>query len=185
MNPEAVRRARGWASSVRSLKTATGKRGRVCGSRAGTSAGGRICWAGGGRRAVPGRGVPPDLDVPVIRRCERISRGAPRPVRRKTLAAGRRRCAWPVSQCFHLFLSGTGQRRGCFAYVDLARCPWNTAHHPARIGVRGRRDAAVPGAEVLVAFNVRQVSAYRLIGYEGRRPQRRTLSAKRLTPANR
>ena len=55
--------------------------------------------------------------------------------------------------------------------LDLAQCPWNTAHHLVRIGVRGRADAAVPEAEVLVAFNVRQVSAYRLIGYEGRRPR--------------
>ncbi len=53
--------------------------------------------------------------------------------------------------------------------IDLAQCPWNAAHHLARIGVRGRLDAPVPGAEVLVAFNVRRVAAYRLIGYEGRR----------------
>jgi von Willebrand factor/Domain of unknown function (DUF3520) len=53
--------------------------------------------------------------------------------------------------------------------LDLAQCPWNAAHHLARIGVRARSDAAVLGAEVLVAFNSRRVSAYRLIGYEGRR----------------
>jgi von Willebrand factor/Uncharacterized protein YfbK, C-terminal len=53
--------------------------------------------------------------------------------------------------------------------LDLARCPWNTAHHLARIGLRARPDAAVPETEVLVAFNVRRVAAYRLIGYEGRR----------------
>jgi hypothetical protein len=53
--------------------------------------------------------------------------------------------------------------------LDLARCPWNAAHDLARIGLRARSDAAVPGAEVLVAFNARRVAAYRLIGYEGRR----------------
>jgi von Willebrand factor/Domain of unknown function (DUF3520) len=53
--------------------------------------------------------------------------------------------------------------------LDLAQCPWNAAHHLARIGLRARADAAVPGAEVLVVFNVRRVSTYRLIGYEGRR----------------
>jgi von Willebrand factor/Domain of unknown function (DUF3520) len=52
--------------------------------------------------------------------------------------------------------------------LDLAQCPWNSAHHLARIGLRARPDAAVLGAEVQVAFNVRRVSAYRLIGYEGR-----------------
>jgi hypothetical protein len=52
--------------------------------------------------------------------------------------------------------------------LDLAQCPWNGAHHLARIGLRARPDAAVLGAEVQVAFNVRRVSAYRLIGYEGR-----------------
>jgi hypothetical protein len=52
--------------------------------------------------------------------------------------------------------------------LDLAQCPWNAAHHLARIGLRAQPNAAVPGAEVQVAFNVRRVSAYRLIGYEGR-----------------
>jgi hypothetical protein len=52
--------------------------------------------------------------------------------------------------------------------LDLAECPWNAAHHLARIGLRARPDAAVPGASVRVAFNPRRVSAYRLIGYEGR-----------------
>ena len=53
--------------------------------------------------------------------------------------------------------------------LDLARCPWNASHELARIGLRARPDAAVLGAEVLVAFNARCVTAYRLIGYEGRR----------------
>jgi hypothetical protein len=52
--------------------------------------------------------------------------------------------------------------------LDLAECPWNAAHHLARIALRARADAAVMGTEVQVAFNVRRVSAYRLIGYEGR-----------------
>ncbi len=52
--------------------------------------------------------------------------------------------------------------------LDLAQCPWNAAHHLARIGLRARPDADVLGAEVQVAFNVRRVSGYRLIGYEGR-----------------
>ncbi len=53
--------------------------------------------------------------------------------------------------------------------LDLAQCPWNATHHLARIGLRARSNAAVPDAEVLVTFNGRRVSAYRLIGYEGRR----------------
>ena len=53
--------------------------------------------------------------------------------------------------------------------LELAQCPWNAAHRLARIGLRARPDEAVSGAEVLVAFNPRRVSAYRLIGYKGRR----------------
>jgi von Willebrand factor/Domain of unknown function (DUF3520) len=52
--------------------------------------------------------------------------------------------------------------------LDLAECPWNTAHHLARIGLRGPADAAIRNARVQVAFNARRVAAYRLIGYEGR-----------------
>jgi len=52
--------------------------------------------------------------------------------------------------------------------LDLAECPWNSAHHLARVGLRARPDAAVEGAAVRVAFNPRRVAAYRLIGYEGR-----------------
>src|SRR5262249_2711870 len=51
--------------------------------------------------------------------------------------------------------------------VDLAECPWHAGHQLARVGVRGRADAAVPGAAVEVRFNPRRVTAYRLIGYEG------------------
>lgn len=53
--------------------------------------------------------------------------------------------------------------------VDLAECPWHAGHQLARVGVRARADAAVPGAAVEVRFNPRRVAAYRLIGYEGRR----------------
>jgi von Willebrand factor/Domain of unknown function (DUF3520) len=52
--------------------------------------------------------------------------------------------------------------------LDLAECPWNTAHHLARIGLRSRADAATREARVQVAFNAQRVAAYRLIGYEGR-----------------
>ncbi len=52
--------------------------------------------------------------------------------------------------------------------LDLAECPWNAAHHLARIGVRGRADAAARDASIRVTFNPRRVAAYRLIGYEGR-----------------
>ena len=67
--------------------------------------------------------------------------------------------------------------------LDLAQCPWNMAHDLARIGVRGRPDAAVPEAEMLVTFNVQRVSAYRLIGYEGRRPRESDAVGDTLAPA--
>ncbi len=53
--------------------------------------------------------------------------------------------------------------------LDLAECPWDAAHELARIGLRGRADAAARDARVRVAFNPRRVASYRLIGYEGRR----------------
>ena len=52
--------------------------------------------------------------------------------------------------------------------IDLAECPWDAAHELARVGVRGRADAAAREASVRVTFNPRRVAAYRLIGYEGR-----------------
>ena len=61
--------------------------------------------------------------------------------------------------------------------VDLAECPWDTTHHLARVGLRGRADGAALEAGVQVAFNPRRVTAYRLIGYEGRRGRRTNASA--------
>ena len=52
--------------------------------------------------------------------------------------------------------------------LDLAECPWNAAHHLARVGLSGRAGAA----GVQVAFHPLRVAAYRLIGYEGRRGRR-------------
>ena len=52
--------------------------------------------------------------------------------------------------------------------LDLAECPWNAAHHLARIGLRGPADVAIRNARVQVAFNARRVAFYRLIGYDGR-----------------
>ena len=52
--------------------------------------------------------------------------------------------------------------------LDLAECPWDSAHELARIGVRGRADATAREARVRVAFNPRRVASYRLIGYEDR-----------------
>ncbi len=52
--------------------------------------------------------------------------------------------------------------------LDLAECPWDPAHHLARVGLRARPDAVVIGAAARVAFNPGRVAAYRLIGYEGR-----------------
>ena len=52
--------------------------------------------------------------------------------------------------------------------LDLAECPWDSAHELARIGLRGRADATAREARVRVAFNPRRVASYRLIGYEDR-----------------
>jgi hypothetical protein len=53
--------------------------------------------------------------------------------------------------------------------LDLAECPWNAAHLLARIGLRGRADAAAHEARVQVTFDARRVAAHRLIGWDGRR----------------
>ena len=60
--------------------------------------------------------------------------------------------------------------------LDATACPWDPSHRLLRVGLKGRhlptRTTIAKGVNARVEFNPRQVSSYRLIGYENWNPQR-------------